>query len=48
MSSTNDNNKEIVEDIIYVDDRLKRCDKKHSGARTARYVPEYELYVVDH
>ena len=48
MSTNEEKKVEVVEDIIYVDDRLKRCDKKHSGARTARYVPQFELYVVDH
>lgn len=36
--------------IIYVTDRLLRCDPKNkipSNARIARYNKEYELYVVD-
>lgn len=36
--------------IIYVTDRLLRCEDKNkipSNARVARYNREYELYVVD-
>lgn len=42
--------KDNTPQIIYVTDRLLRCDPKNkipSNARTARYNREYDCYVVD-
>lgn len=38
---------ETIEQVIWVDHDMKKCDPKRSDARRATYVAEYDLYVID-